>query len=55
MFDGFEAYGWETPSHEIAGKVGLKTEQIVRLDTNTSPFAPVAELKLLSKAAPGPR
>ena len=51
IFDGFEAYGWETPSHEIAEKVGLKTEQIVRLDTNTSPFAPVAELKLLSKAA----
>jgi histidinol-phosphate aminotransferase len=51
IFDRFEAYGWETPSHEIAEKVGLKTEQIVRLDTNTSPFAPIAELKLLSKAA----
>ena len=51
MFDGFEAYGWETPSHEIAGKVGLKTGQIVRLDTNTSPFSPVSELKLLSKVA----
>ena len=50
-FDSFEAYGWETPSHEIAEKVGLKTEQIVRLDTNTSPFAPLPELKLLSKAA----
>jgi len=25
MFDDFEAYGWETPSHEIAEKVGLKT------------------------------
>jgi histidinol-phosphate aminotransferase len=51
MFDDFEAYGWETPSHEIAEKVGLKTEQIVRLDTNTSPFAPLRELRLLSKAA----
>ncbi|MDA4116663.1 MAG: histidinol-phosphate transaminase, partial [Thaumarchaeota archaeon] len=51
MFDGFDAYGWETPSHEIAEKVGLETEQIVRLDTNTSPFAPLSELKLLSKAA----
>jgi histidinol-phosphate aminotransferase len=51
MFDGFEAYGWETPSHEIAEKVGLKTEQVVRLDTNTSPFAPLPELRLLSKAA----
>src|SRR5438309_4817031 len=52
IFDGFEAYGWETPSHEIAKKVGLKNEQIVRLDTNTSPYAPLDELKLLSKAAP---
>jgi len=52
LFDDFEAYGWETPSHEIAEKVGLRTEQIVRLDTNTSPFAPLPELKLLSKEAP---
>ncbi len=51
MFDGFDAYGWETPSHEIAEKVGLRTEQIVRLDTNTSPFAPLSELRLLSKVA----
>jgi len=50
-FDDFEAYGWETPSHEIAERVGLKTEQIVRLDTNTSPFAPLPELKLLAKVA----
>ena len=52
VFDRFEAYGWETPTHEIARKVGLRNEQIVRLDTNTSPFAPLDELKLLSKAAP---
>lgn len=51
MFDGFDEYGWETPSHEIAEKVGLRTEQIVRLDTNTSPFAPQSELRLLSKVA----
>ncbi|HEV2389300.1 MAG TPA: histidinol-phosphate transaminase [Nitrososphaerales archaeon] len=51
MFDGFAEYGWETPSHEIAEKVGLKTEDIVRLDTNTSPVAPISELRLLSKAA----
>jgi len=51
MFDGFDEYGWETPSHEIAEKVGLRTEQIERLDTNTSPFAPLSELRLLSKVA----
>jgi histidinol-phosphate aminotransferase len=51
MFDAFEAYGWETPSHEIAEKVGLRTEEIVRLDTNTSPFPPLAELGVLSRLA----
>jgi histidinol-phosphate aminotransferase len=53
MFGSFEEYGWETPSHEIAKKVGLRTSQIVRLDTNTSPFVPKAELKMLSKEAQG--
>ncbi len=52
IFDDFEAYGWETPSHEIAERVGLKNEHIVRLDTNTSPFAPVSELEVLSRMAP---
>jgi len=51
MFDGFDEYGWETPSREIAERVGLKTEEIVRLDTNTSPFAPLSELRPLSKVA----
>jgi len=50
-FESFDAYGWETPTHEIASKVGLKAEEIVRLDTNTSPFPPLPELKLLSKVA----
>jgi histidinol-phosphate aminotransferase len=52
IFDGFDAYGWETPTHEIAKRVGLRNEQIARLDTNASPFAPLDELKRLSKAAP---
>jgi len=52
IFDDFEAYGWETPSHEIAEKVGLEDGRIVRLDTNASPFAPTSELKLLAKVAP---
>lgn len=51
MFGDFGAYGWETPSHEIAERVGLKVGQIVRLDTNTSPFLPISELRLLSKKA----
>jgi histidinol-phosphate aminotransferase len=52
MFGEFDAYGWETPSHEIAERVGLRVGQIVRLDTNTSPFAPVPELRILAKKAP---
>ncbi len=51
MFERFEPYGWETPSQEIAEKVGLKTEEIVRLDTNTSPYLPMTELRRLSRAA----
>jgi len=51
MFEGFDPYGWETPSREIAAAVGLKPEEIVRLDTNTSPFAPSAELGALSRVA----
>ena len=51
MFDDFEPYGWETPSHEIAEKVGLKERDIVRLDTNTSPYLPVDELTRLAAVA----
>jgi len=51
MFDGFEPYGWETPSWEIAEDVGLKVEDIVRLDTNTSPYSPASELGWLSQYA----
>ncbi|MDA4118860.1 MAG: histidinol-phosphate transaminase [Thaumarchaeota archaeon] len=51
IFEKFDPYGWETPSHEIAEKVGLKVGQIVRLDTNTSPYQPASELNRLSKVA----
>jgi histidinol-phosphate aminotransferase len=50
LFSGFEEYGWETPSWEIAAKVGLRADQIVRLDTNTSPFRPESALRDLAKA-----
>ena len=45
---GFDAYAWETPTYEIAEKTGLKPEQVVRLDTNTSPFKPEAALSDLA-------
>ncbi len=50
LFRHFEEYGWETPSREIAARVGLGVEQIVRLDTNTSPFRPESALGDLGRA-----
>lgn len=52
LFDHFEEYGWETPSREIAARVGLRTEEIVRLDTNTSPYRPESALNELKRALP---
>jgi histidinol-phosphate aminotransferase len=46
---GFETYGWETPTYEIAEKTGLRPEDIVRLDTNTSPFKPKVALSGLTR------
>lgn len=45
IFREFNSYGWETPSWEIAAKFGLKQEDVIRLDTNTSPYQPTAALK----------
>ena len=53
LFDHFEEYGWETPSREIAARVGLPVGQIVRLDTNASPFRPSGALADLARAAEG--
>jgi histidinol-phosphate aminotransferase len=47
--ESFEAYGWETPTYEIAEKTGLKVGDIVRLDTNTSPFKPKLALSALAR------
>ena len=47
LFRDFEEYGWETPSREIAARVGLPLEKIVRLDTNASPFRPLSSLREL--------
>jgi histidinol-phosphate aminotransferase len=40
VLEGFEPYEWETPSGDIAVKLGLTVEQIVRFDTNASPKVP---------------
>jgi histidinol-phosphate aminotransferase len=53
LFGHFEEYGWETPSWEIAAKVGLPVSMVVRLDTNTSPFRPESALRDLGLALGG--
>jgi histidinol-phosphate aminotransferase len=44
----FQPYEWETPTSEIASRVGIRPERVHRLDTNTSPFIPVSSLKALA-------
>jgi len=44
----FEPYQWEPSNEEIASKFGLRPEQIVRFDTNSSPYVPVEWLSKLS-------
>jgi len=46
--EGFEPYEWETPSADIAARLGLAVEQIIRFDTNTSPDVPIRWLRDLS-------
>lgn len=48
----YEPYCWEPSSEEIASKLGLRQEQIVRFDTNSSPYAPIEWLLKLSSTLP---
>ncbi|MCS7110462.1 MAG: histidinol-phosphate transaminase [Candidatus Caldarchaeum sp.] len=46
----FVPYSWEPSTQEIASRYGLKKEQIVRMDLNTSPYIPRAWLgRLVAK------
>lgn len=47
--ENFIPYSWETPTHEVAAKYGLKPESIIRMDLNTSPFQPKRWLASLSR------
>ncbi|MGQ9781395.1 MAG: histidinol-phosphate transaminase [Nitrososphaeria archaeon] len=40
IFENFEPYEWEMSPQEIAEKAGISVNQVLRLDTNTSPFIP---------------
>src|ERR671926_86013 len=35
-----EPYAWEDSSEEVAARHGLRVEDVLRFDLNTSPFAP---------------
>jgi len=48
----YEPYCWEPSSEEIASKLGLRQDQIVRFDTNSSPYTPVEWLAKLSSTLP---
>ncbi len=54
LLSDFRPYEWEPTNAEIAAKVGLKPYEIIRFDTNTSPYTPhslLLKLKtLLGKA-----
>lgn len=44
-----EPYEWEASNEEIARKVGLRPDQVLRFDTNSSPFSPDYLLERLSQ------
>ena len=37
---GLEPYVWEMSSEEVAARYGVPADQVIRFDTNTSPFLP---------------
>jgi len=39
--DALEPYVWEMSSDEVAARYGVPADQVIRFDTNTSPFLPV--------------
>jgi len=48
LIEDFEPYEWEKPSRDLASRLGLKVEQIVRFDTNASPKTPKKWLRELA-------
>jgi histidinol-phosphate aminotransferase len=38
---GLEPYVWEMSSEEVAARYGVPADQVIRFDTNTSPFLPL--------------
>lgn len=51
LFKWFEPYAWEPSNRELASLVGLRPEEIVRLDTNASPYFPRRIVKTVLNSA----
>lgn len=52
VFNYFKPYGFEIPDWKIAEEYGLKPNQIVRMDLNTSPYLPQKWLNSLGSKIP---
>ena len=51
---GLEPYAWEDSSEALATRYGLTVEDVVRFDTNTSPFPPVGLAEVLDRTRRAP-
>ncbi|HWE63471.1 MAG TPA: histidinol-phosphate transaminase [Chloroflexota bacterium] len=49
-----EPYVWEAANHEIAARYGLRPDEVVRYDTNTSPLPPPCLPAVLAQVAAEP-
>ncbi|MEM4522144.1 MAG: histidinol-phosphate transaminase [Nitrososphaeria archaeon] len=52
VFESFVPYEWEISSEEVAKMANIPVEEVLRLDTNTSPFVPKKWLRKLSEILP---
>ena len=51
IFSKFEPYSWESSTKDIASSMKLRPSEIIRMDTNTSPYLPNNSLRALSEEA----
>ena len=51
IFSKFKPYSWESSTSDIASAMRLRPSEIIRMDTNTSPYLPENSLRALSKEA----
>jgi len=52
VFENFTPYEWEISSQEVAKIANIPVEQVIRLDTNASPYTPRSWLNEVAKILP---